>query len=91
MIRIEIKSSAVVTREGTSKSGRPYKLIEQRGWLHGAKDYPVEVSFVLDNGQLAFGPGFYVADASCVVVDRFGTAGLQLNKMKPEARAVRSA
>lgn len=86
MIRIEVKSNAVVTREGTSKSGRPYKLIEQRGWLHGAKDYPVEVAFILETGQLPFAPGFYVADSSCVTVDRFGTAALQLNRMKPESR-----
>lgn len=87
MIRIEIKSGQTVTREGTSKSGRPYKLVEQRGWLHGSKDYPTEVSFVLENGQLPFAPGFYVADASCVEVDRFGAPALRLNRMKPEARA----
>jgi len=87
VIRIEIKSGETVTREGTSKSGRPYKLVEQRGWLHGAKDYPVEVSFLLDNGQLPFAPGFYTAGAECVVIDRYGSASLQLNRMRPDRAA----
>lgn len=84
MIKVEIKSTETRTIEGQGKNGRPYRLVEQRGWLHGAKDYPTEVSFLLDNGQLPFAPGFYLVGPQCVEVDRYGSARLSLNRMKPE-------
>jgi len=87
MIRIEVKSTDTRVIEGQGKNGRPYRMVEQRGWLHGAKDYPTEVSFLLDNGQIPFGPGFYLVGPECVEVDKYGSARLSLNRMKPEARS----
>lgn len=88
MIKVEIRSTVTTTREGISKkSGQPYKLIEQRGWLHGAKDYPTEVSFLLENGQLPFAPGYYVAGSECVQVDNFGACRLNFSRMKPIDKA----
>jgi hypothetical protein len=93
MIRIEVRSSDVQHRTGTSKkTGNPYELYEQRGWLHGAKDYPTEVSFILAKGQMAFAPGFYFAGPECCTIDRYGSVTLNLSKMKPiPARAEKAA
>jgi hypothetical protein len=86
-IRIEVKSTEVVTRSGTAKrSGQPYSMSEQRGWLHGAKDYPTEVSFVLGREQLPFAPGWYTVGPECCVVDRYGNVALRLQFMKPEKK-----
>jgi len=88
MIRIEVKSSATVRRAGTSKrTGQPYEMFEQRGWLHGAKDYPTEVSFVLAKDQLPFAPGWYLVGPECCEIDRFGNITLRLQHMRPEAKA----
>jgi len=87
-IRIEVKSSETVRRAGTSKrTGQPYELFEQRAWLHGAKDYPTEVSFVLAPSQLAFAPGWYIAGPECCAIDRFGNVTLRLEKMRPLTKA----
>jgi hypothetical protein len=92
MIRIEIKSTDVQHRTGTSKrTGNPYELFEQRGWLHGAKDYPTEVSFILDKGQTAFAPGFYFVGPEACQIDRFGAVTLNLAKMRPIPRSADKA
>jgi len=84
MIRIEVKSTATNLREGVSqRSGKQYKLVEQTGWLHGSKDYPTEVSFILQQGQVPFAPGFYEVGPECVRPDRFGRCGLELQYMLP--------
>lgn len=87
MFRVEVKSAVTVTREGVSQKGRPYTLVEQRGWFHGVKEYPVEVSWVLEKGQLPFAPGFYIAGIECVAFDRFGAVTLDFRHMKPEGKA----
>jgi len=90
MIKIEVKSAATTVRAGTSAKGRAYELTEQRGWLHGLKDYPTEVSWILEKGQVPFAPGFYVAGVECCDVDRYGECILKFSRMKPEAK-VRAA
>jgi len=86
MIKIEVKSNAIVNRAGISKrTGKPFDMNEQRAWLHGAKDYPTEVSFVLGQGQVPFAPGWYVVGPECCQVDRFGNIVLRLQNMKPLA------
>jgi len=92
MIRIEVKSPAVSLRQGVAKrTGKPYEFHEQRAWLHGSKEYPTEVAFIVprdDQGRpKAFAPGFYFVGPECAEVDRFGNITLRLERMKPIPKA----
>lgn len=90
VIRVEVKSTETVTRSGV-KDGREWSLVEQRGWLHGAKDYPVEVSFILGKGQIPFAPGYYFVGPECCVINAYGQVKLELNRMKPIKLAEKAA
>lgn len=70
MLKLEMKSAEVDAKEGVGKSGRPYKLRLQRGWLHMSNGYPQLVEFRLRDGQEPFGLGFYVVGPECYEIDR---------------------
>jgi len=83
-IKIEVRSIITRSKAGVSKrTGKPYEMTLQRAWLHGSKDYPTEVEFVLGKEQAPFAAGYYVADAPCVSVNPYGECRLELNRMVP--------
>ncbi|WP_324042579.1 single-stranded DNA-binding protein [Aeromonas caviae] len=72
-MKIEIVTSTVKNKSGTSAAGKPYSINKQEGFLftEGAK-YPVRFEFNLADGATAFAPGMYSLCESSFYVDRFG-------------------
>lgn len=76
--RIEITSDQVHTKTGTSaKSGKPYTIREQEGYLHGLGAYPVACRVMLGDDQKPYAPGLYEVGAP-LSVGRFQS--LQVNR-----------
>lgn len=76
-MKIEIVTSTIKNKSGTSAAGKPYSINKQEGFLftEGAK-YPVRFEFNLADGATAFAPGMYKLDESSFYVDRFGALSL---------------
>lgn len=76
-MKIEIVSSTVKNKSGTSAANKPYSINKQEGFLftEGAK-YPVRFEFNLADGATAFAPGMYSLCESSYYVDRYGALSL---------------
>lgn len=76
-MRIEIKSSEVNVKAGTSKrTGKPYSITEQVGYLHvSGEAYPVRCVLQIEEGQQAYAPGLYDTQDELFVGD-FGRLGV---------------
>lgn len=85
-MKIEIKTSEVITKSGTSKNGRQYSIREQVGYaLIPGEAYPVRVSLPLRDEQPAYQPGMYqVLDESYMVGD-FGRLTIGRLQLAPVA------
>lgn len=60
MQRIEFQNDQVHVKSGTSnKTGKPYAIREQEGYLHGLGGYPVQCRVMLGDEQKPYAPGFY--------------------------------
>lgn len=58
--RIIIESAAVHQKEGVSaRTGKPYTIREQDGWLDTGDSYPAKVSITLGDNQQPFPAGEY--------------------------------
>ena len=69
---IEIASTQVQTRSGTSQKGKPYTINEQAAYMHIGQPYPVQIRINLENGQPPYQPGNYNLHPSSFSADRFG-------------------
>ncbi|QEY15132.1 DNA-binding protein [Cellvibrio sp. KY-GH-1] len=69
---IEIASTQVQTRSGTSQKGKPYTINEQAAYMHIGQPYPVQIKINLENGQPPYQPGNYDLHPQSFSADRFG-------------------
>ena len=84
-MKIEVKTTEVKEKKGTSQKGKPYSIREQSAYLDIGKAYPVEVTIALDNGMSAFSPGIYEITTKCFFVKSFGQIGVDLSKIQPKS------
>lgn len=70
-ITVEIDSTQVFTKEGTSKKGTPYSFREQPCIVHGAGRFPQETRVRVPDGQQPYPVGTYEVH-NLVSVGRFG-------------------
>jgi hypothetical protein len=74
---IEVVSTHVETRSGTSKQGRAYTINEQEAYLHNGNAYPVKIKINLENGQPAYQPGNYNLHPSSFYSDRYNSIAIR--------------
>ena len=92
-LKIEIDSTEVNVKAGTSKQGKPFSLREQSGYVSTLDDqgkpqkHPQAFKFILDGEQPPYAPGFYTLDMSCLYVGRFGSLEVGHVKLKPAVSA----
>jgi len=86
-IKIEILVGTATKKSGTSsKSGKPYEIVEQEGWAHvcdqqgNPAPYPSRITVQLDNGQPPYPPGVYTLHDSSYGVGDFSS--LQLRRLR---------
>lgn len=90
-IRIEIESTEVFSKSGTSKAGKPFSLREQKGYAFMLDEkgqprrHPQEIRFILEGEQPPYPVGMYTLDLSSLYVGRFGNlevGNLRLSKVQ---------
>jgi hypothetical protein len=80
-IQVEIKSKEVLTKRGiATKTGKPFEIHEQIGYVELDKPYPQEMRVPVERPDTPYAPGTYLVDASCLYVNRYGQ--LQLGRLK---------
>jgi hypothetical protein len=82
-IQIEIKSTDVDDKRGTSRAGKAFHIREQFGYADLGKAYPVEVRVPLDPTAPPYPPGSYSIHQDSLYVDRFGRLTLGRLKLVP--------
>lgn len=80
---IEIKTTDVHEKRGTSKVGKPYHIREQCGYIDLGKPYPSEIRISLDQVSAPYPPGTYMLDPECLYVDHFGRLTIGRLKLLP--------
>jgi hypothetical protein len=98
MIKVEITSTEVMTKNGISKVGKPYTIREQSGFAHlvgkdgQAQKYPQGIRVNLEDDQAAFPVGMYELAASSLYVGKFGQLAIGRIQLRAlTASAMRSA
>jgi len=92
MIRIEVDSTNVITKRGTSAKGKAYAITEQRAYAHVLGDdgkpgkYPVAFKLGLEEGQEPYSVGMYTVDPRCIMVGDFDALTLGRVKLTPAAK-----
>jgi len=80
-ITVELKSRDVFTKKGVAtKTGKPFEIHEQIGYVELDKPYPQEVRIPVERLDAPYEPGTYLVDSSCLYVNRYGQ--LQLGRLK---------
>lgn len=70
-MRITIETTNVTQKGGTSqRTGKPYSIREQEGWLHTGARYPLACKLALGKDQAPYQPGDYIVE-NALTVDRF--------------------
>ena len=88
MIRIEITSPEVRTREVRGKDGRPLQFREQSGYAHlPGRQYPSEITIALDRDAQPHKAGMYTLDPDSIYVNRYRS--LELGRLKLVAEGAR--
>lgn len=96
-LKVEIESSEVTTKSGTSKQGKPFSLREQSGYVYTLDDkgtpqkHPQTFKFIIDGEQPPYAPGMYSLDMTCLYVGRFGQLEVGHIKLKPAVTAAQYA
>lgn len=93
-MKIEVKSTDVETRTGTSKAGKAYSIRNQSAYWHKVGEaYPFKITIGLEDGQEAYIPGFYILGESSYKVGRFGDLEIDRFNLKlvPEKTSFASA
>ena len=89
MIRIEIESTNLKQRSGTSKdSGKPYSMQEQMALMfRQGERYPEKIKLTLDKDSSAYAVGHYMLSDESFELSRF--AGIHIRpRLIPLASAV---
>jgi hypothetical protein len=86
-IPIEVKSTNVQEKRGTSREGKQFHIREQSAYLDAGKAYPVEIKVPLDESAPPYPPGNYLVDPQCLYVDRYGQLALGRLKLMPSLSA----
>jgi len=96
MLKISITSTAVHTKSGIGKNGRPYEIREQAAWIHLIGEdgkphpYPTGMMLMLDKQAAPFAIGDYILQPDSIQSGRFGS--LQIKpRLVPVAQPVRAA
>lgn len=97
MIRVEVSSSTVETKSGTSsRTGKSYSIREQECWVHTTdkqgqvRPHPERAVVPLDDNQAPYPVGSYFICPSSVYVGRFGMVGIRL-RLRPVASSTVAA
>lgn len=70
-LSVEIKSTKLQTFSGIAKrTGLPYEITKQTGWIDLGKDYPQEIELNIEKGNDAYPVGFYILSPDSFYVDR---------------------
>lgn len=100
MIKIEVKSTSIIPRTITPKTGpnqgKPMVFHEQEAWAYCVsadgkpQPYPqrITLNIEVDRGQVAYNPGFYQVSPRSVYVDRFAALSLGRLILDPLPAAV---
>lgn len=84
MLKISITSTAVHTKSGIGKNGRPYEIREQNAWVHlydqdgKGNPFPTGMMLMLEKNSAPFPVGEYIMQPSSIVSGPFGSL-----KIKP--------
>lgn len=84
MHKITITSTAVHTKSGIGKNGRPYEIREQSAWIHLVGEdgkphpYPTGMMLMLDKQASPYAIGDYILHPSSIQPGQFGAL-----KIKP--------
>lgn len=99
-IIIDINSTKTQTKRGTSsKTGKPYEIISQRGFLHSLDTItgdvtPVAIDIPVGRDGSPYETGRYTLDVSSIIVSAYGAlqiGRLKLVKLPPAVAAQRAA
>ena len=78
MIKIEIQSTEIRVKQGTSaRTGKPYSIREQDGYAHThdrtgkPNPYPVRLSIALEDDRQPYPAGFYTLAPESIYTNRF--------------------
>jgi len=98
MIKIEVNSPLVDTKQGTSsKTGKQYSIREQEAWgyffdMQGQPHpHPMRVRLTLDDTQQPYAPGVYTLAPESFYVDRFGQISIRARLKPADAKSIRAA
>jgi len=89
MLKISITSTAVHTKSGIGKNGRPYEIREQAAWVHlydqdgKANPYPTGMMLMLEKQSAPYAVGDYIMESSSIQSGPFGSL-----KIKPVLKSV---
>lgn len=97
MIKIEVKSEAVQTKQGTSsRTHKPYSIREQEAYAFfldrdgNPQPYPQRVRLTLDDGAFPYPVGNYTLAPESLFADRYDQISIRA-KLRPMAPAARAA
>lgn len=99
-IIIDVNSTKTNTKRGKSaKTGNPYEITSQRGFLHAVDSItgevtPVAIDIPLDRDAFPYEAGRYTLDAASVKVSEYGSlliGRLKLAKVASVASAAKAA
>ena len=78
MIKIEVQSTDIDSRSGTSaRTGKPYTIRSQEMYLHTGKAYPELVKINLGDDQQAYPKGVYTLSADSFFQGKFQSIGFR--------------
>ena len=82
-IPVEIKSTEIREKSGTSRLGKRFHIREQFGYIDLGKAYPTEICVSLAENAMPYAAGHYVIDPACLYVDHYGQLHLGRLKLVP--------
>ena len=82
-LTIEIKSTDIQEKRGTSRLGKPFHIREQFGYADLGKPYPTEIRIPLDQASAPYPTGTYLLDPACLYVDHFGRLNMGRLRLLP--------
>lgn len=91
MLRVEIASEEVKTKSGIGRSGRPYQIREQQGYLHRGEKYPFEMRVQIKDDQPPYAVGMYTLSDESFYVGDFGALRVRPLLVPVAADAKRTA
>lgn len=96
-IFIDVNSTKTNTRRGTSaKTGKPYEMTTQRGFLHSLDPItgdvtPVAIDLPIDRDAFPYEAGRYTLDSSSIKVNQYGSLEIGRIKLLPVKVAAAAA